>query len=113
MDNLIAARSQDRRPEDPLALTVNQDLHETLCLALLEGAARILHSHCGHQRRLAGFAHLSLSHARPAKRWISVEVVGDDPVADAPLVLVEEVGRDDLEIVVGGVRESTFAIAVA
>jgi hypothetical protein len=56
---------------------------------------------------------LGLRHSRPAERRIDIERVGGNAVADPARVAVEEVCGDDLEIIVGGVGEGAFAVAVA
>ena len=56
---------------------------------------------------------LGLGHPDAAERRIDVERVGRNAVADPPVLAVEQVGRDDLEIVVGGMRERAAAVAVA
>jgi hypothetical protein len=47
------------------------------------------------------------------KRWIYIKGIGGKTVADAAAIAIEKVGRDDLEVVVGGMGESTLAVAVA
>ena len=54
-----------------------------------------------------------LGHADAAERRIDVERVGRNAVADLPVLAVEQVGGDDLEVVVGRVREGAAAVAVA
>ena len=60
--------------------------------------------------RLADFR---FRHAGAAERRIGVERVGGDAVAHASLIVVEEIGRHDLEIILRRVRERASAIAVA
>ena len=67
----------------------------------------------GDQRRAAGLAHFGLGHAAAAERRIGVERIGRDAVADAALLAVEQVRRDDLEVVIGGMRERAASVAVA
>ena len=100
-------------PRNCSGLGVDEDLHEALRLALLEGAADILHGHLGHRAPADRIAHLRLGQPDAAERRIGVQVVGDDAVADPARIVVEQVGGDDLEVVVGGVREGAPAVAVA
>ena len=58
-------------------------------------------------------ARLGLGHADAAERRIDVERVGGDAVADPAALAVEQVGGDDLEIVIGGVGEGAAAVAFA
>ena len=71
------------------------------------------HRHARHQRRLAAGAHLVLAHADARQRRVGEQRVDGDAVADAARVVVEQVGGDDLVVVVRGVREGAAAIAVA
>src|ERR1700704_452970 len=99
MNDLVARQPQKRSPEDLLRFLVHQDLHETLGLTLLIGAAHVLHGHGRDQRRPTALAHVGLGHAGAAKRGIGVERISIDTVADPPRLVVKNVGRDDLEIV--------------
>ena len=57
--------------------------------------------------------HLRLGHAGAAERRVDEQAVGRDAVLDPALLAVEQVGGDDLEVVVGGVGERAAAVAVA
>ena len=52
-------------------------------------------------------------HAGPAERRVDIEGVGGDAVADPARIAVEQVRRDDLVIIVGGVGKAAFAVAIA
>ena len=54
-----------------------------------------------------------LAHAGAAERRVDEQAVGHDPVLDPALFALEQVRRDDLEVVVGGVGEGAPAVAVA
>ena len=62
---------------------------------------------------LAGFADLGFGQADAAEGRVGVEGVAGDAVGDAAGIVVEEVGGDDFEVVVGGVGEGAAAVAVA
>ena len=71
----------------------------------------------GHRARrdqggLAAVPYLGLGHSRSAEGWIDIERIGGNAVADPARAAVEEVCRDDLEIIIGGVGEGAFAVAV-
>ena len=51
--------------------------------------------------------------ADAAERRVDVEGVAGDAVADPAAVVVEEIGGDDFKVVVGGVGEGAFAVAIA
>jgi hypothetical protein len=86
---------------------------KALRFALLEGAGDILHRHDRLEGRTARIARLRLRHAGAAEGRIGIEVVGDDAIAEAAWVVVDDVGGDDLEVVIGGVGEGAPAVAVA
>jgi hypothetical protein len=56
---------------------------------------------------------LTLGQADAAERRIDVERVGRRAVACTPPLVVEQIGGDDLEVVVGRVREGAAAVTVA
>ena len=96
---------EQRGAEDLLALGVDDDLHEALGLAALVGAADVLHRHLRDQRLDALAPDVLLGHAGAAEGWVDEQAVGRDPVLDPALFALEQVRRDDLEVVVGGVGE--------
>jgi hypothetical protein len=112
VDDLVSPHTQDRCAEELLALGIHQYFHEALRLTLLEGAADISHCHLGDQHSFACLAYLGFSHADAAQWRIGVEVVGGDAIADATRVVVEKIGRDDLEVVVGRVRKGASGVTV-
>ena len=111
--DLVALDAEQRRPEDQPRLAVDQHLHEAPGLAALAGAPDPRHRQVAHERRPARRAHLRLGHADAAQRRIGEQGVGRDAVGNAPGVAVEEVGGDDLEVVVRGVGECAPPVDVA
>src|SRR5690348_11574687 len=97
VDDLVTCESQEGGAQYLFAISIHQDFHEPLGLAVLICAADILHSQCRNQRGLASLADFRFRHP-PATKWgIGVERVGGDAVAHAPLIVVEKIGRHDLE----------------
>src|SRR5207247_10211985 len=94
-------------------LRVDRDRLNALPLALLDGRADLGHRPAGRQQLAPARPRLRLGHADPAQRRIDIEGVSEDAVADPAGFAVEQVGGDDLEIVVGGMGEGAAAIAVA
>src|SRR5262245_30020741 len=111
--HLVALDAEQSGAEDLLRARVHQDLHEALGLAALEGAAHVLHEVPADEDLAAGGAGLSLVHPAAPERRIGVERVGRDALAQLAAAAVEEVGLDDLVVVVRGVREAAVAVAVA
>ena len=99
VDDLIAGESQEGGAEYLLTVSIHQDFHEPRGLTSLFRATDAFHRQGREQRRLAGLANLGFRHADAAQWRIGVERVGGDAVAHASLIVVEEVGRDDLEII--------------
>ncbi len=113
MHDLVAACAEECRAENLLAVGVGDDLHEPLGLAALHGSAHLCHRTCTDQNIAAGFPRFRFRHAGPAERRVDIESVCGLAVAHAAIVAVEQVCRNDLEIVVGGMGESAFAVAIA
>src|SRR3954464_3438462 len=102
MDDLVAAGSQDACPENLLAVGVDQNLHEAVGLTLLDRSSNFRHQPLGGEHAAARAQRLGLGHAGAAERRIDEQSIGRDAVPDAAPTLVEQVRRDDLEIIVGG-----------
>jgi hypothetical protein len=82
-------------------------------LAFFDGTADPRHRPHADADLASGPARLVLAHSDLAERRVDEERVSRDPVAHPAAAAVEEVGRDDLEIIVSGVRECTPTIAIA
>ena len=52
-------------------------------------------------------------HAAAAKGWINVQVVRGYAIAHAPWIVIQQVCRDDFVVVVRGVRECAFSVAIS
>src|SRR6185437_10244776 len=90
-----------------------EHLHEAERLVLLDRAADPRHRAGGDEIRLAESPHLRFGHADTTERRIDEKSVTGDAIADAPVLAVEQVGGDDLKIVVSGVRERAAPVAIA
>ena len=112
VDDLVAVDSQDRRAENLLALGVDDDLHEALRLALLDRSPDLRHRAFADEDLLAGRLRRGLGHADAAERRIDEQGIGVDPVSHPAPIAVEQVGRDDLVVVVRRVRERAPPVAV-
>src|SRR5262249_32724676 len=77
------------------------------------GAAHVLHEVSADEDLAAGGAGLALVHPAASERGIGVERVGRDALAHLAPAAVEQVGLDDLIVVVRGVREASAAVAGA
>src|SRR6185312_2637232 len=113
VDDLISADTEDGGAEDALAFRANQHLHETLRFAPFACTPDRFHGEGGGERRHAGGANLVLGHAGAAERRIDEEAIGEDAVGDAAVAAIEQIGGDDLVIIVRGMGESTAAIDIA
>jgi hypothetical protein len=113
VNRLVAARAEYGRPENPARPGVNNGLHQPVRFPLLDGAADATHGTAADEQRPSRGARLALRHADAAERRIDVERVGGHAVAHAPARAVEQVGGNDLVVVVGGVREGPAAPTAA
>jgi hypothetical protein len=104
VNRLVAARAEDGGPENPARLCVHDDLHQPLRLTFLYGAADAAHGSTSNKQRAARGARLALGHADASERRVYVERVSRDAFAHAPALAVEQVGGDDLVVVVSGRR---------
>ena len=111
--DLVALDAQQRRAEDAVALRIHQHLHEALRLAAFAGAAHARHRQHADQHRPARGARLGLGDADARQRRIGEQRVGRDALADAARAAVEQVGGDDLVVVVRGVGEGAARVHVA
>ena len=75
--------------------------------------ALLAHGALADEKWAAHRASLALRNPCAAKRWIDVERVTKDTLTHAPALAIEQVGRDDLKIVVGGMCEGATTVAVA
>src|SRR5688572_5700477 len=97
VDRLVAAGSQDRGAEDLVRLSVHDDLHEPLRLALLDGTGDTGHRTLADQQRPTRCLRLRYRHSDPSERRIDVERVRGDAITHPPLLTIEKIGGHDLE----------------
>ena len=113
MHNLVSTNSQNRRTKNPFRLRIDQDFHEALRLTAFFGACDPGHRTLSDERLSAQRPHLTLGHARPPEWWINVESVGRDAVRDLTRVVVEQVGDENLVIVIGSVGKRPSTVHVS
>jgi hypothetical protein len=113
VDRLVAASAQDGCAEDFRRLRVHHHLHESLRLILLDSAPHTGHWPMSDEQGSAARARLGFGDADAAERRVDIESIGRNPLAHAARLATQEVGRNDLEVVVGRVCEGAAAIAVA
>src|SRR6516165_5465781 len=77
-----------------------------------DGAGNARHRPLAGQHPAPAVACLGQGHANAAQWRVSVKGIGGDALADPARILVEQIRRDDLEIVVRGVGEGALAVAV-
>src|ERR1700733_8675625 len=113
VDRLIAARAQDRGTKYQLAVSVDENFHETSRFAFLDRSSDLCHRSKSDKQALACSLRLCFGQSDPAKGRIGKESVGGYPVTDPTFVLIEQIGCDDLKVIVGGVSERPLSVAVA
>jgi len=99
--------------EDLFGIRVHQNLDETIRLAALAGVTDAGHHALADQHPSTGFARLLFGDADATERRIGEQTVTEDPVRNTSWVVVEQVGSDDLVVVVRRVGEGALAVAVA
>src|SRR5215469_10486285 len=113
VDRLVPTNSKDRGPKNLLRLSIHENLHESLGFALLNRAIHLRHWPSAYQRCFARLANLALRHPDSPQRRIGKESIDRQAVAHSPRIVVQQVRRDNLEVVVRRMRESSSSIAVA
>ncbi len=113
MDGLVAVDAEDGAAEDLVGVGVDEELHEAGGLAHLPGASDGFHLPGTDQHVTSARQGLRVGHPEATERWVDEQPVAGDSVGNPTRVVVEQVGDNDLVIVVGGVRECTLPVAIA
>src|SRR5271166_4351907 len=113
VNDLVTPGPKNGGAQDFLVVGIDQHLHEALGLALFDSAADASHRASADQCAFPAASYLLLRQTGSAERRVSVKRVRGDAVAEPAGVVVEQIRRDDLEIVIGGVRKRASAVAVA
>ena len=113
VDGFVAAGAENGGAQDLTGLGIHDGLHQPLRLALFDGAAHFAHRAATDEDRVPGGACLCFGQADATERRVDVESIGADAIAQPAVAAVEQVGRDDLEVVVRRVGECAAAVAVA
>ena len=113
VNHFITPHSKNRRSQDLFRFRIDTNFHESLRLTLFVGATHAAHRIFGSQGTASGFSNLCVRHAASSERRINKQPVGLDPVGNPAMVSIEEIVRNDLVVVVGSMRKSAAAVAVA
>ena len=100
-------------PRIPVSLSIHDDLHKPLRLALFDGATNLRHRPPPNQRGAAAFADFFLRQTRTAERRINVQSISGNAITDLARVIIQKIRADDFSIVKGCVGECAFSIAIA
>jgi len=106
MDDLVASDAEDGCSQDFLRFSIHQNFHKPLSFAFLHRSADAGHGPCGHQRLLSRLLHLGFRPPHPPQWGIDVQGVGQDSIADAARVIIQQIGGYDFVVVVGGPAQS-------
>jgi hypothetical protein len=112
VNHFVTAYAQQGCSKDKLGFVINEDFHEALRFALFERAAHLFHGHFCNESRPSGGSDFGFGHACPAQWRIDVEILGSDTVRHAALLMTEQIGCDNLEIIVGRMGERATAVAI-
>ncbi len=113
MNHLVAGEAQDRRTKDHPGVGVDHHFHEAQALASLHGAPDTAHRASADQYLATGLQGFALRHAGAAEWRVDEHGIGRDAIRHRARVVVEEVGSDDLMVVVRRMREGAAAVAIA
>src|SRR3954464_4602694 len=98
MNGFVAANAQNGSAKDCIRLSIDHDLHKTLCLTLLNGACDSRHRSLSDPHLVALGTCLCLGQADTTKRWIDVESIARDPIAHPAVLPVQKIGSNNLEV---------------
>lgn len=103
VDRLVSGYTEDRGTKHPLGVCVDHYTHHAQRLVLLYRTANPIHRARADQQFRSRGACLRQRQrqADAAERWVDVQRVAGDAVADASAGAVEQIGGDDLEIISG------------
>src|SRR2546422_11249368 len=112
MKGVVAAAAENGGSKDRLRLSIDDDLHEALRLTLLNGARAPGYRSLADAHRISLGTRLRFGQADAPERRVDVEGITRDPVAHPAVVPIQQIGGDNLEVVVGRVGEGATAVAV-
>ena len=95
-----------------MSFPIHQHLHEAQRLAALLRAADAGHGQDALQGRPSAGPYFRLGHADATQRRVGEQRIGGDAVGYPARVVIQQIGGDDLEVIVGGVGEGAPAIDV-
>ena len=99
VNGFVATDAQDGCAQDLTRIGIYDDLHEASRLSLFNSPGHLGHRALAYERPSAGPADFVFGQADPPERRIDKHPVGWDAVADPTRVVVQQIGRDDLEII--------------
>jgi hypothetical protein len=99
VNRLVATDTQNGSTQDLTRIRIYYNLHESTGLSLFDSSRHFGHPALPYERAAAGPEHFVFSEADPPERWVDIQAVGWDALANPALVVVEQIGRGDLEIV--------------
>src|ERR1700730_3861173 len=112
MYGLVAADAENGGAEDLPGVGIHDHLHEPLRLSLFHRPIHTGHRALSHTDLTPAGARFFLGHADAPQWRIDEQAITGNPVAHPAGFAVEQIARDDLEIVVGRVSESASAVTV-
>src|SRR3954471_14177283 len=113
VNGLVAADAKNGGPKNRIRVTIDHDLHETLCLALLNGTSDPCHRPLTNPHAISFGARLRLGHADTPEWRIDIQRIAGDAIAHPAALAIQQIGGHNLKVVVCGVGEGAAAVAVA
>src|SRR5262249_16584544 len=112
MDGLVTRQTEERRAKDLFACLVDQNFHEPERFALFKSAPSSLHLGRPAYGGTAGFGPVRLGYPDGGGGGMGVKGGGGNAVRPPPLLVIENIRSNDLEIVVGRVSKGPATVAV-
>src|SRR5450756_519809 len=92
---------------------IHDNLHEASGFSLFDGSPDPGHRSLSSQDRPTGLLRFGIGHPDPTQRWIHIKCVGWNASTNPAMLTIEQIRRNDLVVIVGGVGEGAATVAVA
>src|SRR5690242_16996629 len=113
MHQLAAFRGENGCAENSVIRGINDDFHQSGGFSAFEGTRDMDHWTSSNFQLVALRASLFSRHPHAAELWIGEHAIRDQPVFRVEIFPFYDVCIDDLKVVVGNMRESGPAFAIA
>ena|SRR5664279_3724338 len=113
MNYLVTAGPENGGAKYPFCPGIHDNLHEAPGFSLFDGSPDPGHRPLSGQDRPTSLSRFGIGHPDPTQRWIYIKCIAWNAGTDQAMLAIEEIGRNDLVVIVGRVREGATTVAVA